>query len=71
MRNSSTIAGFIQCSGRKLEEAEDFNVFSSFIACSNRNAIVILSSLQLNSKQCIITQQFTARADLFFKNDLA
>ena len=37
MRISSTIAGFLQCNGGKLEEAEDFNVFSSFIACSNRN----------------------------------
>ena len=41
MRNSSTIAGFLQCSGGKLEEAEDFNVFSSFIAFSNRNRLAL------------------------------
>ena len=44
MRNSSTIAGFIQCSGGKLEEAKDFNVFSSFIACSNRNRSALARS---------------------------
>ena len=33
MQNSPTIAGFLQCNGGKLEEAEDFN----FIVCSNRN----------------------------------
>ena len=32
-----------------------------------RCALVIWSSLQLTSKQWIITQQFTARADLFLK----
>ena len=32
-----------------------------------RNALVIWSSLQLTSKQWIITQQFTAGADLFLK----
>ena len=74
---------------KKLKSA---NVFSSFIACYNRNrsallrelliihclsvsctrinhsccALMIWSSLQLTSKQWIITQQFTARVDLFF-----
>ena len=33
----------------------------------SRCALVIWSSLQLTSKQWIITQQFTARADLFLK----
>ena len=33
----------------------------------SRYALVIWSSLQLTSKQWIITQQFTARADLFLK----
>ena len=36
----------------------------------SRCALVIWSSLQLTSKQWIITQQFTARADLFLKQDL-
>ena len=27
------LAGFPQCNGGKLEVAEDFNVFSSFIVC--------------------------------------
>ena len=31
-------------SGGKLEEAEDFNVFSSFIACSNRNRSALARS---------------------------
>ena len=44
MRNSSTIAGFLKCKGGKLEEAEDFNVFSSFIACSNRNRSALARS---------------------------
>ena len=44
LRNSSTIAGFLQCSGGKLEEAEDFNVFSSFTACSNRNRSALARS---------------------------
>ena len=34
----------------------------------SRCALVIWSSLQLTSKQWIITQQFTARADLFLKH---
>ena len=36
----------------------------------SRCALVIWSSLQLTSKQWIITQQFTARADLFLKFNL-
>ena len=44
MRNSSTIAGFLQCNCGKLEEAEDYNVFSSFIACSNRNRSALARS---------------------------
>ena len=40
------------------------------VSCTNINhsccALMIWSSLQLTSKQWIITQQFTARADLFF-----
>ena len=31
MRNSSTIAGFLECNGGKLEEAEDFKCV--FIVC--------------------------------------
>ena len=41
------------------------------VSCTNINhsrcALVIWSSLQLTSKQWIITQQFTAGADLFLK----
>ena len=44
MRNSSTITGFLQCNGGKLEEAEDSNVFSSFIAYSNRNRSALARS---------------------------
>ena len=71
MRNSSTIVGFIQCSGGKLEEAEDFNVFSSFIACSNRNrsALAIFFTTDLQTMNYYST--ITARADLFLKYDLA
>ena len=38
MKNSPTIAGFLQCNGGNLEEAE----VSSFIVCSNRNNIIYL-----------------------------
>ena len=46
-------------------------IHSLSVSCTKINhsrcALVIWSSLQLTSKQWIITQQFTARADLFLK----
>ena len=45
------------------------------VSCTTTNhsrcALVIWSSLQLTSKQWIITQQFTAGADLFLKYNIA
>ena len=54
------LVGFLQCNGGKLEEAEDFKcVFAVYRVLESKCALVI--------RYCdlVITQQFTARANLF------
>ena len=74
MRNSPTIAGFLQCNGQKLEEAEDFKCVL-FIVCSyrNRSAIVceLLSNNSLFVSQLYKDKSLALRAcDLIFTTDL-
>ena len=39
------MTGFLQCSGGKLEEAEDFSLFTSFIVSLNRNRSALVCDL--------------------------
>ena len=39
------LAGFLQCNGGKLEEAEDFKYVLSFVVCSNRNRSALVCDL--------------------------
>ena len=39
------LAGFLQYNGGKVEEADDFQVVSSFTVCSNRNRSAIVCDL--------------------------
>ena len=74
MRNSPTIAGFLQCNGEKLEEAEDF-IHVSFIVFLNRNrSIVVHELLSNNSLSCQLYEDkslaLQARDLIFFTTDL-
>ena len=65
MWNSPTIAGFLKCNGGKVEEAEDFKcVIVIYCVLESRKWFIFV---QLTDKKCIITQQSTARADIFLK----
>ena len=76
IRNSPTIAGFLQCNGRKLEKLKTSNVFSYFIVCSNRNRSALVCELFCNNSLAvsytikIISLALCARDSIFFTTDL-
>ena len=70
------LAGFLQCNGRKLEEAEDFKTFSSLIVSSNRNRSAQLCELLCNNSLFVgklfedKSLPLRARDLIFFTTDL-
>ena len=74
LKTSNVFLSFIVCENRN-RSALAVNcwviIHCLLVSCTkinhSRYMLVIWSSLQLTSKQWIITQQFTARADLFLK----
>ena len=70
------LAGFLQCNGGKLEEAEDFKSVFVFIVCSNRNRSALVREL-LSNNSLFVGQLYDdkllalhARDLIFFTTDL-
>ena len=68
MRNSPTIAGFLQCRDGKFEEVTS-NVFSAFIVCLNRNRSALVCEL-LSNDSLFVSQLYEDKSLTLCTGDL-